>query len=89
MSLRLGEVGKGRDLSSKILRLTLALNLGLSASPSKGSVRQKVQETDQNYGPFLDPSYNTAPSGRIKIMVPFWILLIIQHLVLRGPKRGP
>ena len=25
----------------------------------------------------------------VKIMVPFWVLSIIRHLVLRGPKRGP
>ena len=25
----------------------------------------------------------------IKIMVPFWVLRIIRHLVCRGPIRGP
>ena len=25
----------------------------------------------------------------IKIMVPFWALGIIRHLVFRGPRRGP
>ena len=24
----------------------------------------------------------------VKIMVPFWVLNIIRHLVFRGPKRG-
>ena len=25
----------------------------------------------------------------IKIMVPFWVLSIIRHLVFSGPKKGP
>ena len=25
----------------------------------------------------------------VKIMVPFWVLSILRHLVFRGPKRGP
>ena len=25
----------------------------------------------------------------VKIMVPFWVLNKIRHLVFRGPKRGP
>ena len=25
----------------------------------------------------------------VKIMVPFWVLINIRHLVFRGPKRGP
>ena len=25
----------------------------------------------------------------VKIMVPFWVLGIIRHLIFRGPKRGP
>ena len=24
----------------------------------------------------------------VKIMVPFWVLSIVRHLVFRGPKRG-
>ena len=25
----------------------------------------------------------------VKILVPFWVLSIIRHLVFRGPKKGP
>ena len=25
----------------------------------------------------------------VKLMVPFWILIIIRHLVLRVPQKGP
>ena len=25
----------------------------------------------------------------VKIMVPFWVLVIIRHLMFRAPKRGP
>ena len=25
----------------------------------------------------------------VKIMVPFWVLIVIWHLVFRGPKRRP
>ena len=25
----------------------------------------------------------------VKIMVPFWLLIIVRHLVFRGLKRGP
>ena len=27
--------------------------------------------------------------GVVKIVVPFWVLKILRHLVFRGPKRGP
>ena len=25
----------------------------------------------------------------VKIMVPFWVLIIIRHLIFRVPKKGP
>ena len=25
----------------------------------------------------------------VEIMVPFWVLITIRHLIFRGPKRGP
>ena len=25
----------------------------------------------------------------VKIMVPFWVLIILQHLIFRVPKKGP
>ena len=25
----------------------------------------------------------------VKIMIPFWVLIIIRHLIFRVPKKGP
>ena len=38
----------------------------------------------------LNPHHKRIPVWMVvKIMVPFWVLNIILHLVFREPKRGP
>ena len=34
---------------------------------------------------------NSAPEGIVvvKIRVPFWVLIMIRHLIFRVPKKGP
>ena len=35
------------------------------------------------------PNHHKAIWVVVKIMVPFWVLNIIQHLIFRVPKKGP
>ena len=44
---------------------------------------QLLQETDLF---FRDPQYDLFIWVVVKIMVPFWVLIIIQHLIFRVPK---
>ena len=77
--------------------------VSLWESVLKGAMQINNMGGSQNYGPSLgvhikgdvdievdiDTVIQIHNMGVLQIMVPFWALGILRHLVFRGPKRGP
>ena len=53
---------------------------GLAVGPIPGGHQGKEER---------DPHYCNKKWVVVKIMVPFWIPIIIRHLICRVPRKGP